>query len=944
MNLIREKVGILNSSKLLRRKVTIPDPLVGQVHRAKLLVASMTRRRVTVLKAPAGFGKTTLLAECCRSLREDGVQTAWLSLDECDEPALLDNYIAFSCRAAGLGIADRLVPGDAGGEPWIGVILVAQAVELLDGPFVLALDEVDRPRNPASVALLELLLNRGPSNLHLAMTCRRLPAGLNVGGVLLQGQAAVVTKEELRFSKAETAEAFNRNLTQRELAGIVADSAGWPVAVRFYRDRRGNTAPGNTRMLLDCVGNWMESRLLEGLAPDERDFLLDIGLFEWMDEELLDEVLEHTGSMNRLRGLAALDGLLARVPGEATGRWRLHPLIRKHCIKRRQQENLTRFNAINRRIAEALMLRGETVTAMRHALEAGAETLAGDILEHAGGVRIQMRQGIEQFMAANQLLKEGIISKRPRLQRFRCLALALSGQPEEARKRYAAVAATLPPRAGEGNEEYLELSVDDCVVRIDIALHGAARFGSKWARSILPDVSRLAVSPRLDALTRGNLHYRMGITHQLTGQFDAALHHLALARPNVVDDRYMNICIDLEIGQIAMAQGRVADAEEHYGRAHGAIQPSEAGNVVPVLAARILTRELALECNRPAPVEDSTWVPRRLLTTPASFSLFAAASGVAIDQIRRNKGVDSALAAADEMLEFALGTRLPALVRYLSALRTSMLALAGRVGEAERDWRLRELPEDSRGCLDLTGQSWREMEALSCARLHVLTARARFDEGRSFARDLCAVAAARGLGRTLMRALSLSMTHEFRAGEPAAAAGHLEDVLGLCGETPYARPLVREHELDAPLVESLIDSVPDSPNTRTALSILASIRSLDAGRTPVLSEREQQILELLEGSQDKQIAIALGLTAHGVRYHLRKLFTKLGVHDRIEAVRSARASGLIPGDFRTGPEAQGADRAPPPAGGGGGLSEQPPPECQTRGDDARAAQVLPGVA
>lgn len=467
----------ISNSWLLRQKITIPNPLVNQVHRAGPVVAGMTRRRVTVLNAPAGFGKTTLLAECCRSLGEDGVRTAWVSLDECDEPALLDSYIAFSCRSAGLGIPDRPVPGDAGGGPWSGVTLVVRAVEALDGPFVLALDEVDRPRNPASVALLEFLLSRGPPNLHLAMTCRRLPAGLNIGGVLLQGQASVVADEELRFSKEEVAEAFNRNLTQRELTAIMADSAGWPVAVGIFRNLRRNTTREDARKLRACVGNWMESRLLEGLAADERDFLLDIGLFQWMDAELLDEVLELSGSMRRLRMLPALDGLMARVPGETTDRWRLHPLIREHCIRRRQQENLTRFDAIHRRIAQALMRRGETVMAMRHAMEAGEETLAGDILERAGGVRMQMRQGIEQFMAANQLLNESIMSRRPRLALFRCLAVALSGRPEEARRRYAAVAATLPAGVDEGREDDFELSVDACVARSGIALHGAAAGG-----------------------------------------------------------------------------------------------------------------------------------------------------------------------------------------------------------------------------------------------------------------------------------------------------------------------------------------------------------------------------------------------------------------------------------------------------------------------------------
>ena len=902
--------ALSSNSWLLRRKITIPRPLVDQVHRAGLVLAGMTRRRVTVLNAPAGFGKTTLLAECCRSLGEDGVRTAWVSLDECDEPALLDNYIALSCRSVGLGIPDRLVPGDAGDGPGIGVTLVARAVEVLDGPFVLALDEVDRPRNPASVALLEFLLDRGPPNLHLAMTCRRLPVGLNVGGVLLQGEAAVVTEKELRFSRAEVAEAFNRNLTQKELAATMADSAGWPVAVRISRDRRRSTSPEYARVLRDCVGNWMESRLFKGLAADERDFLLDVGLFEWMDAELLDEVLEHAGSMRRLRSLPALDGLLARVPGEATDRWQLHPLIREHCIRRRQQEDSTRFNATHRQLAQALMRRGDTVAAMRHAVEAGEEALAGDILEHAGGVQMQLRQGVNQFAVANQLLNENIISKRPRLVLFRCLALALSGRLYEARGRYAAVAATLPDGSGEGNEADFELSVDACVARSGIALHGAERIGSRWVQATLPDLSRLVElkSPRLDPSTRGHLRYRLGIAHHLAGQFDAALHQLALARGNLLDHRYMNIFIDLEIGQIAMAQGRVADAQEHYKRAHEAIQTSDAGYTVPTLAARVLQRELARELNRVAPVMVPAWVPRRLLATPTSFSIYAAASDAAIDQKRRSEGVDGALAAADEMLEYVLGAGLPALVRYLSALRASLLATAARVGDAERDWQRRGLPEDSQGCLDLTEQSWREMEALSCARLRILTARERFDEGRSFAANLCAEAEARGLRRTLMRALSLSMTLEYRAGEPAAVVRHLEAFLRLFDETPYAWPLVREHETDSPVVESLIDSIPHSPSRTRALSLLASELALDKLRAPVLSEREQQILDRIVSQPDKRIATALGLTTHGVRYHLRKLFAKLGVHNRAEAVRRARKLRLIHDDVRADADCRGRSR------------------------------------
>ena len=105
---------------LLRQKITVPDRVPGYVHRAELVSRVMpTRRRLTVLNAAGGFGKTTLLAHCCRMLREDGVATAWVSTDEQDEPEVLDIYIAFACQDAGLDLLDVSNPergGPASGQ------------------------------------------------------------------------------------------------------------------------------------------------------------------------------------------------------------------------------------------------------------------------------------------------------------------------------------------------------------------------------------------------------------------------------------------------------------------------------------------------------------------------------------------------------------------------------------------------------------------------------------------------------------------------------------------------------------------------------------------------------------------------------------------------------------------------------------------------------------
>ena len=885
-------------SWLLRRKSAIPDQLPEHLYRPRLLDRAMpTRQRVTVLKAPAGFGKTALLAECCHRLGKDGVPVAWVSLDEGDEPSMLDACIAFACRATGLDIHEQPTSDSVGGVPWSCTASVLHAVQALEGPFVLALDESDRLQDPASLALLEFLLHRGPPNLHVAMTCRQIPVGLDLGSALLEGSATEVRAEELRFSRSEVEEFFRFRPSHPEADRILADTAGWPFAVRTSRMSRRSRAPERLRAVRDLIESWLEARLFERLEADERDFVLDVGLFEWIEGGLLDDVLGSIDSMRLIDAIPALDGLLAPVPGGTTDRWQLPPLIRDHCMKRRSKETPGRFSNIHRRIAVAHMRRGETVTAVCHALEAREGALAGDILEHAGGVRMPMRQDTDKFLLTAQLLSEEIVSKRPRLELCRCSAWVLSGRISEARKRYAAVAAALPDLFGDGNECDFELSVDNCMVRIDIDLYGAGQIGSDWVRAVLPRILRLtnAKTPLLDSLTRGNLWYRLCIAHGLAAQFDSALSQALLARQYLTGNRSTNVFVDLEMGQAAMAQGRAADAERRYARVQREARKSGNVDPAPVAIARVLLRELALECNRVSIDTAPFRMPRALLRSPMSMSAYAAAGGTAVDLKLRREGVDSALAATDEMLEYVLGVDLPALIRYLSALRASLLATAERVGDAERDWRLRGLPEDPRGCLDLTGQSWREMEALSCARLRVLIAQERFDEGRSFAEDLCAEATARGLKRTLMRALSLSIVLEYRAGGPTA--GPLQEVLRLLSETRYAWPLVREREVHEPVVEAFLDSGPDSPGKEAAQSLLAEMRGSAEPRHPMLSTRERQVLLHLKGQQDKEIAATLGLTAHGVRHHMRKLFVKLGVHTRADAVRRAEELGLILGDF-----------------------------------------------
>ncbi len=220
-------------------------PPAGYVRRASLLhhLEGLLERRLTVLRAPAGFGKTTVLADVVRGVKAQGLVAGWISLDEDDAPNLFGSCLASAFEHAGLDLA-RLNAHDAwSSSPAVHQMgMLARAIELHAAPCLLVLDEVDRlPRS--TVRLINVLLARAPANLHLAMAFRSDP-GLDLATHVLDGAAIVVGVRQCRFSTADIAQFFHGALSRRELATVVERTAGWPVALRVYRNLRAHAATG----------------------------------------------------------------------------------------------------------------------------------------------------------------------------------------------------------------------------------------------------------------------------------------------------------------------------------------------------------------------------------------------------------------------------------------------------------------------------------------------------------------------------------------------------------------------------------------------------------------------------------------------------------------------------------------------------------------------------
>ena len=417
-------------------KVEIPDPVADYVERTALEDrCSAMAGRITLLQAPGGFGKTALLAHCCRRLRGQGVAVAWLSLDEDDGPEALAGHLALAFAKAGIdsaGVHDEggvEEPGEADGDTQAEYRIkrVTRAIERAAVPCVLALDEVERLHGSATFAALNRFVRAAPRGLHLAVACREIPAGLDLAALVLDGESRAITTEDLRFSRADVARFFESKLTRREITAVTENSAGWPIALRICRNSRGLEAGAETLDADDAAAVWIESRLWRGVSAADRDLVLDIALFDGIDADLVEEATGVLNVRRRLESMGALAGLLQK-SGGARSPTRLHPLVRDHCASRRFIEDAARFRSIHRAAARALGRRGRVVDALRHAAEAADAALIGEIAIDAGGIQLWVRSGFGVLRAVNGYLTADVVAAQPRLALVRCLVLGISGE------------------------------------------------------------------------------------------------------------------------------------------------------------------------------------------------------------------------------------------------------------------------------------------------------------------------------------------------------------------------------------------------------------------------------------------------------------------------------------------------------------------------------------
>jgi LuxR family maltose regulon positive regulatory protein len=903
------------SSPLLETKFYAPGRRRELVRRPRLSerLDRGAEAKLTLVSAPAGFGKTTLLAgwlvEWVAAAPAGGRAAAWLSLDQGDnQPATFWTYLIAALQTAAPGVgADALSLLQAPQPPPIEAVLATLLNELGAVPsgVVLVLDDyhvVDAREVQDGMAFL---LGHLPPRVHLVIASRADPT-LPLARLRARGELVEIRAADLRFTPDEAAAYLNGvmglGLAARDVAALEGRTEGWVAALQLAAlsvQGRDDAAcfiagfAGDDRYVVD----YLVEEVLQRQPEQIRSFLLRTSILDRLGGPLCDAVTGQDGGRAMLEALER--GNLFLVPLDDRRRWyRYHHLFADMLRARLLDEQPDQVPELHRRASAWYEQHGERSEAIRHALAAEDFARAADLVELAALALLRSRQEAT-LLGWLKALPDELLRRRPVLSNFYAAVLLQGGELEGVDARLRDAERWLDPDMRERSDALSAgmVVVDDEAFRRlpgSIAVHraGHALVLGNVAETVKHARRALDLVVEDDHLGRGGAAALLGLASWVTGDLEAAHRTFADGMASVQRAGHISDVLGsaIALAEIRRAQGRLREAMRTYEKA---LQlGTEQG--APVLRG---TADMHVGMSELCRERDDLPAATRHLQTSQELGESAGLPQnryrwrVAMARIREAQGdPDGALDLLDQAERLYVGDFFPN-VRPVAALRARVWVAQGRLGDA-RDWaRERGLSgADDLGYL-------REFEHVTLARV-LIAERSIREAVELLERLLRAAEEGERTGSVIEILVLQALAHQAR-GDIRAALVRLERALTLAEPEGYVRIFVDE---GAPMAVLLEEAAEHGLAPRYVGRLLSASGKTEH-RPPVsqvliepLSERELDVLRLLGTDLDgPDIARELVVSLNTMRTHTKNIYAKLGVNSRRAAVRRAEELELLSG-------------------------------------------------
>lgn len=882
------------SAWLVATKLQAPLPRTDTVRRPHLeeaLSRSVSTLPLTLLSAPAGYGKTTLLASLPRLL--PGAKLAWITLDaEENDPARFIGLLTLALQRLDPRVGASVWPllagglGDGAGLKRAVAMLLNEVVQWLPEPFVLVLDDLHAVTEPAVHVALEHLLDHLPPQMHLAVGTRHDPP-LRLARLAARRQLNELRRPDLQFTPRETTALLNEtlglSLSEAEVAELQARTEGWPAGLCLLAFPLGRVGSGEGRARFLAAVSSMERHALDFLADEVltglpeglRHFLLQSAVLTEMTPSACQAVTGREDAAEVLEQLYRQNLTIAALGQEAGGEpvYRHHALFAQLLRRQLERELPGEVAGLHRRAAEAARTPGRAIA---HYLAAGLWPEAARLMAQAGG-RLLHSGMTETVLGWIGSLPEEARAAAPRLQIIMGACELHRGNFGAALRLYEAGRAACAA-AGDAAGEGEALSAQLTVVMQGTELSAVAR--------LVAEASALPLSPmaRVRVLLSG------AFLDTATDNWAGACAKVgeALAIPRVTGDRQADLVGLTFLSAPLLAVPGCQELTERYCAEAGELAP-------PDTAWRLGAREL------------EAWLLLWRGKTSA-----ATARATEAEALRQRLGgfpfVGNDLPVILGLLAFAYGDLEAAgqhtetlLRRMETAPRSRLslylhaagraLALLGRHAEARAVWvRLSGLP----GGLPFTAYLSEHLAGL-LALLTGQRAEAAAVLERAVQLELqLPIAWVGGSARLLQASLLLEQGH------PEAAYAIVTDLVAqwehagtegcalLDGPAglPALRFAARRGHRGAARLAALHSAAVEVAAANRAGTAAAALPE-------ALTQRESDVLRLIAaGYTNPQIGKELFITVETVKSHVARILQKLGVSSRTQAATLGRDLGL----------------------------------------------------
>ncbi len=858
-----------------------------------------TRKKLTALVAPAGFGKTILMTQWADQASRESVSTLWYKISESD------NRQGVLLASLGALLKATLQKNDSPNEAHIAgdpdsIEQLADLFSRSPKKHILFIDKLERLHAPEAVTVLNSLIEFSSQSLFFIIASRT-EGIVPLSSYRAHNQLMHISFSELEFTASEVSSLFGGEIDETQAIGFGEITGGWPVALWYAQNN-----PENLDELQDAFVNseapylpsdlteFIDEQIYYRLPSGVRDMLVNMSIFDQFDIKQMGYVCRVADSANLMSSIHLAPFLFA--VDERSGRFQYSSVFREYLRRKLSFCDDEKVNTLHQRAADWFERSGNLYEAIFHVNQAGDVAKMLAIFCSAGGVEIGLREGIKQLERLVALFPLEVRERDSQLLLSRALLYMKDGKLDLGHRFLDRAHQEMKANTPDTSLEYYESIVVMLLAVYEdsqVSLEEIAEFEDR-AKQLMPE----------RFWSQGWFNNLLCMMYYAVGEMDRAkkVASVALEFYRASGAVYSQVFIHIHLALIHSIQGDIAVTRVELEAARELCREHFSPDAGLTAIVNVLIAEIAYEQG-----EDD--IAQQLLSSALErveqhegwvevfIRGYVTASNLAFAQA----SIEGAFVILEHGSSIAQGRNLPRLARIMDIQKLELLTLAGDHSQAYSIVEALSLEDYLFNPKQIQvgdfQESYRVVHALS-----------RFGIDNGYAESALqllepVISEQQQFGHVsfLIKSLILKTLALVKLDRVDLSDQVFHGLVEQISTHDYVMSYLSEGKPLKNFVSGFIKrrTLSKLPSDQVAFlgRILADKNALESegDSSNILSPKEFEVLKNLSaGYPNKVIGRSMNLTETTIKFHLRNIFAKLGVRNRLMAVEVARAKNIIP--------------------------------------------------